>query len=451
MFGAYFFVIDDATILSLSAGETPVTLLEGAGRFRPGYLVLRGIEAAILGTSPFLWHADRIALAVVAALAGYVTLVCFLAPWIAALLVLPLFVGPQAEAWMQLLQQEAYGVALSLVGFALLSVRISRGRKSARDLAPGYVCLALVGLVKESFIPLLPVTMAFLHVLILPRPTKKDYPWLGAFAFVTLVECGLTLWQLIEHKHIHATGASLSGLVTAATTSLSWYTRKTLWFLPALVVFFFLTSAERRKLVLFLAAGVVGLLLPQWIVYGPDMRACRYLTPGNFFVVYAMAVALYLFKTAPEARGFVLGVVALVLFRGAYHTYQAAEVSADSSHRFQQNLEQIVTLKKANPDLPLVFCATSVWHYEPVYGYATFLRLKLGLSELPILRLDRSKMEDGDPTVRMVRALLESRAERHPSFTKDDGTVKDEAIGVVFGTSDTCKFRHTLSLSSQFI
>ena len=112
------------------------------GRFRPAYYPLRTIEAAIFGGNSTAWHLSRLALVLVSA-AALASLLAGLVP-VVAVVVLPLVLvaGPQAEAWIMLAPNEAYGVPLLLSGLALWRF----GHRW-----PAVVLLLLAGLTKESF------------------------------------------------------------------------------------------------------------------------------------------------------------------------------------------------------------------------------------------------------------------------------------------------------------
>jgi hypothetical protein len=111
------------------------------------------VEAAFAGTHTHIWYLDRFVLALIAGGAivtlayGYVTRI--------TMVVLPLMLiaGPQSEMWTMLGPQETYAVPMVLVGLALV-----RWRHQTSGLA----LLLAAGLVKESFVLLVPAILVWL-------------------------------------------------------------------------------------------------------------------------------------------------------------------------------------------------------------------------------------------------------------------------------------------------
>ena len=175
MQGAWFTVIDDHHVVGLAGDDGRISAGEAAarargwafernGRVRPLFWVLWHFEAWWAGVDPAWWHADRMVLALVTAAALYLALEAVLPPLAAALAAFGFFCGFQNEIWMRLRVQETYASVLAAVGIAVLARRMARGRANPLGLLPGFAALALAGLVKESFAPLLPAALAFIYV-----------------------------------------------------------------------------------------------------------------------------------------------------------------------------------------------------------------------------------------------------------------------------------------------
>ena len=107
------------------------------------------------------------------------------------------------------------------------------------------------------------------------------------------------------------------------------YSKDTLWFIPVVAGLAGLLPRNSQewkepswrgdlmKATVLLAAGGFLILVPQWIVYGGNSLAGRYLTPGNLFIVFAAALGLYLCSNnfGEQGRAELRGVVAGMLIR----------------------------------------------------------------------------------------------------------------------------------------
>ncbi len=175
MLTAGFGMIDDHEIVSIlgrdkRVGVTELSPLiqqyavESNGRFRPGYYVFRIFEAFCFRLDAGLWHTNRLLLALVSSLALYVAIRVVLQPFLAGVITLLFFSGPQNEIWIHLGPAESYGVPLTLMGIAWIAVQLGRQRWQPVRLVPGFVLLWIAGFVKESFIPVLPAALLFTYV-----------------------------------------------------------------------------------------------------------------------------------------------------------------------------------------------------------------------------------------------------------------------------------------------
>ena len=102
MLHADFAVIDDHEIVSILGRDNRVKIseispliqqwiIEQNGRFRPGYYVLRILEAFFVGDHAILWYTNRLLLALVSALALYGGLRVILRPFPAGVVTLLFF------------------------------------------------------------------------------------------------------------------------------------------------------------------------------------------------------------------------------------------------------------------------------------------------------------------------------------------------------------------------
>ena len=243
---------------------------EGRGRFRPGYWVLRVTETAIWGLDTRGWYLDRAALLLASFWAGYLLIRLRFTPAVAVLAALLLVAGPQAESFGRLGPQEAYAVPLSLAGFALV------GRRRA---APGLLLLILSAFIKEPFIPL-----AFLGVAWAWARDRK-----GAAVFG-----GLALGIALSGALAALAGGHVAGQVRNPST-IAWTAVELAAVMAAVTGWPLAIVAENRRWLALIAAAIV---LPQVFILADLNVAQRYLYPAVFAGILCAAAAAARSRTA---------------------------------------------------------------------------------------------------------------------------------------------------------
>jgi hypothetical protein len=453
-----FAMIDDHEIVSILGRENRVQIvaiapliqkwtIEDKTRFRPGYYVLRILEAFFVGGHASLWYMNRLLLALVSALALYWSLRVILHPFPAGVVTLLFFSGPQNEIWTRLGPSEAYGVPLVLAGLAWMAVQLGRHNWQLAQLFPGLAVLLLAGFVKESFVPVLPGVVAFIYIVMpsmLPSivPRRPRFRLLNVLIFLVLViGVGTQVWLTV--RMVRTTGDqrlaefSLWSFLDVIKLMLERYAKDTLWFIPVVAGLAGLlprNSQEWKELswrgdvmkaTVLLAAGGCLILVPQWFVYGGSSLQGRYLTPGNLFIVFAAALGLYwcsknfVERGRAKLRGVVAGMlIAVTLFR-VFGTYRAANAAALSTHTFQTTLAEIVELKTQHPELPLLFYSRNVSSREPLVSVARFLAVRLPNPEQPFLNpFDWEVGADSLRKIRLAKRLRKVTFEGDEFFAK---------------------------------
>jgi hypothetical protein len=376
-------------------------------------------------------------LALVSALALYWGLRVILRPFLAGVVTLLFFSGPQNEMWTRLGPQEAYGVPLVLVGLAWIAVQLGRHHWQPAQLFPGLALLLLTGFVKESFVPILPGVLAFIYIvmpLVLPSivPGRPQFKLLDVLILLLLVigvgtQAWLTVKMLHTYGHQYSAEISLRSFLYAIKLTLERYSKDTLWFIPVIAGLAGLLPRNSRewnepgwrgdlmKATVLLVAGGCLILVPQWLVYGGNPLAGRYLTPGNLFIVFAAALGFYwcannfVERGRAQLQSVVAGMlIAVTLFR-AFGTYREANAAALAAHKFQAKLAEIVALKTQHPELPLLFYSTNVFDRESLVSFASFLAIRLPNPEQPFL--NTFDWETGADSLRKIRLAKRIRAE----------------------------------------
>lgn len=446
---AWFTVIDDHHVVALAGEDGRVSAAEAAGglrrqvferqgRVRPLFWALWHLEALQAQTDPARWHRDRLALALLAAAALYAAAETVLPPLLAALAAFASFCGFQNEIWMRLRVQETYGLALAAVGAALLARSLARGRAEPSRLWPGLLALGLAGLVKESFVPLLPAALIFIYGVrprlaraapVPPGPawTRADRLVFGAAAALALAMGGALIaarWRFGPLYGAPLTAASLAG----NAWRLTWLvTKDSGWPLPVLAAVLALLQARAawpawRTPAALLAAGAALLLAPPWLVYSSGSVEARYLAPGCLFAAWACAVGLRVLwdQARPgrtlAARVLLAAAVAGLLAMDAKWVERdraVARARAQHTLAYRSALETVVDALRREPGLELVFRSEDPFDFEPVDSAWRFLAARLGPELRPyLLASDRRRSRPdtmGDSLAAQMRARAEGR------------------------------------------
>jgi hypothetical protein len=441
---AWFTVVDDHHVVALAGADGRVSAREAAaglraqafernGRVRPLFWVLWHLEALRAGTDPARWHRDRLVLALLAAAALYAAAETALPPPLAALAAFASFCGFQNEIWMRLRVQETYGMPLAALGAALLARPLAGGWTTPSRLWPGWLALGLAGLVKESFVPLLPAALIFVYK-VYPRPgfpvrgaagSRRDRVLLGA-AVVLAAAMGVALlearWRFGPLYGAPLTAASLA---TNAWRHVWLVTKDSGWPLPVLAAGLALVLAraprsEWRHPAVLLAAGAALLLAPQWLVYGSGSVEARYLAPGCFFATWACAVGLRALWDQARPGGVVAArlllaaaVVGLVALDAKWvrRDRAVARSRAEHTQAYRAALDAVADALRRRPELDLVFRTEDPFDFEPVDSAWRFLAWRLGPELQPyLLASDRRRSRDGTEIGDRLAAQMSDRA-----------------------------------------
>jgi hypothetical protein len=475
MLDADFAMIDDHEIVNALGRNNRVGIsetfsliqdraFEPKARFRPAHYALFYLEVFFVGGNASMWHTDRLLLALISALALYLAIRVLLPPFLAGVVTLLFFSGPQNEIWIGLGSSEFYGVPLLLIGLAWIAVNLGRHNWQPAQLFPGFALLLLAGFIKESFIPVLPGALALIYV-VLPRIIPsiiQDHPRLKLLdmliLFVLIIGVGgqvlMVMKVLYTIGHIYSAEISKTSFLYAIKPMLMEYSKATLWFLPVVAGLVSLIPRNRQEwreqawrvdlikaVVLLTAAGFL-ILAPQWVINGGNIVfAGRYLTPGNLFIIFAAALGFYLLsrnfvdRSHAELRGIVAGMLIVVALLGIHDSYRGAKAAALSTHKFQAKLAEIVQLKTQHPELPLLFYSTNVFDREPLTSVAIFLAAKLPEPEKPFLNPFSWETEaDSLFKIRVAKRIKKQALEGDQYFAKiaDFRGSDGRCIAVVF-------------------
>ena len=167
---AKFYVVEDHILVagsswSISGWVARITGdIQSYARFRPGYWLYYATGSLAFGVNPHLWHAATILWGVLTCYLFYVALRTIGADIVSSFIFVLLLVlsGNQNWIWINLVPQETIGMlwtATAVWGIAVASQRSQPGRSIVLPLT----AMTLAGLVKESFVLLIPALL-LLHV-----------------------------------------------------------------------------------------------------------------------------------------------------------------------------------------------------------------------------------------------------------------------------------------------
>ncbi len=412
-FSAGLGIIDDHVLVGflgndgrIAAGEVLPLMrghaLETIGRFRPLFYPLVILETYLSGGDARLLYGSRLAMALVSACAVYAAARTLLGATDAALVALLFFCGGQSELWVRLAASESMAVPLAAAGLALVARRVRPGEPAPGPAAlfPGFALLLLSGLLKESFIPLLPAVMAFVYI-VLPllypgavrwpaRPGARDAVALAVLLTGLAAEVVGVYYFLRLHGHQYSGGFSWTTFAETFRVMLVRFSWESGWVVPAAAGLALAPTAggfgELARRAALLAACALLLLPPQAMIYATSLHTGfpgRYLAPGHFFAVVAAALGLWWLSraSAGAARAFarvaVLATVAVVALSNGRRVHEQAWVNAVATREFQERLATLIELKQQHPELPLVFRSESALDYEPVWSLQQYLAARL--------------------------------------------------------------------------
>lgn len=354
-------------------GKIAQYAIETNGRFRPGYFTLRVLEATFAGTYVPIWYLDRFILALLAGAAllalayGYVTRL--------PLIVLPLMLiaGPQAEMWTRLGPQETYAVPMILAGLALW-----RWRHQTAGLA----FLLAAGLVKESFVLLIPAVMAWMAW----RQGRQAWKSILCVGIVGGLEAAAVAVEMLRYGDFYAQTRTLASIVAAAGTMLGQFSVDNGWYIAGLLglgAAVSIRSGERPRPALILAAAAFILVfVPQAYFYGgnpPDIEG-RYLAPAMFFAILVAGLGYWVAEGAHGSRIWLSASLVVALASGLLMVpqlrtaHQAAAGFSAGTRSFQAGVRNVEDLIRADPSVWIVVRPGELLpYYEVDFSVTEFL------------------------------------------------------------------------------
>lgn len=417
------------------------------GRFRPVYYVFRFAEVAALGTNPLAWHLTTLCLGVLTLFLLYVTMRECGADHIASAALVLLVTSYGQYLWVRLGPAETLGMLLTVLS-------LWTGVKSAQQDRPGWfwdslslTVMSLAGLVKESFILLIP-SVLLLRLMLQSgwfhtsgwRQTIRDrWPVICAGGLVFMAELTISLLLLMrggygativnrafDPKTIYVVFGVMSGIVS---------------FVPALSAFLILPHWPGKQFsdvrVVFGLIVFAGWVLPQLILFKGGSLSGHYLYPAvlGTAVLNAAGLAVMRRKQAwflwASNLAWTLAAVGIHLVMAHNYTNQFTADTQALDHMVSSvsetvGEEQVIVLA-VYPDL----------HYEPSVSLIQHLGNKGASSPIYVYPVDTAG-ESAAPTSNLARTLTQ----RIFAGYTDVDTLTSDQVGVIILLAPMDGFLH---------
>ncbi len=294
-------------------------------RFRPAYWVYIALGCKLFGTNPHLWHAAVMLWGVLTCYLLYSAMRRIGADTRSTLVFVVLLVasGNQNWIWLNLIPQETMGTLLVAIAVSAI-VSASQVRNPRKWDVLSLVAITLAGLVKESFVLLLPA-------LIVLRWTLQKYfsddswekslsqlrPVLIAWGIVFVVEISIVMAVFLSKSNGYS--AKVSGLSATSFNPLQWVAvisklglgMQLMLVVPILVWSGLIYKKNDRALLLATASIFALWLFPQIILYTNGINE-RYLFPSIIILAAAVALGLSVLWIRQMRFLWVLGILSLL-------------------------------------------------------------------------------------------------------------------------------------------
>lgn len=396
-FHAQFDVIDDHTILRISAMETSFwstawVLLSSwdfsIGRFRPVHTLFYATEIFFLGTNPGHWHIVTTGLGMLTCFLFYLAMrrigVDILSSFTFVLLLS--VTGSQNVIWYRLGPGETLGMLFTAISVWAIASAVHQGRSRFWD-SLALMTMALAGLTKESFELIIPALLLLRWTLQcwLNQQTWRQ-AWRGLRAplmvglaiFIVEISAIAAVWLLKPQGY----GASVTGLSFKSFDPRGWYISITSSELSLLARYVPFLSAlvlavhwpEKSRLYIFAGSLIFAAwVVPQLILYSQGMGD-RYLFPA--IVGFAAAIACSL-TILWQKRIWVLWVACVIwllptLSNGLRTTTQVTSAFTARTRALNKMVNYLAENVKAEEAIVIV--ADPASDYEPIYSLRDHLQ-----------------------------------------------------------------------------
>lgn len=428
-------------------GATEVGHVGSTVRFRPSYYIVRLMETAAWGDSPFHWYFFRIVI-----FAGSFALFwSALRWWIGwplafGVLIYCLTYRFWGDIFSRLGPSEIYcslGLAMHVCGCVGVAIAIRKADwRLTEAIRPRYFALLSAGAVlamgsKENFIFMSGSTGLMAYYV----ATKRRLDWREIFCLVFVIAYALVIAVVISVGLLRC-GHDIYGNSASLMSRLELFgplmIRQAWWkywddfilisvsasvVVAEIVLMRVSLSALKRPLMVAVLVEVVlvGLYISQFVFYNANWpTASRYDFPGILALPMTLVVIIWsgfrvlrTVGTSERTRRLVaavLGACFLILaaIRGFDPLVDACLLNAHATRRFQQMFSNIISQVRGSPDRPIVLNVRyALRDYEPVVSFAKFLSANNIRNPVMIRRVPSEPVQDASELARTLDRQLE--------------------------------------------
>lgn len=361
-------------------------------RFRPGYWLYITLGGKLFGTNPHLWHAAAILWGVVTCFLFYITLRKIGADIASStvFVLLILLSGNQNWVWLNLIPQETIGMLFTAIAVWAVVIASQKRASSPWDIL-GLVAMASAGLVKESFVVLIP---AILMLRLICQKRGADETWLevigklrlplasGAVIFVIQIVVVMSVFMSnLEGYSATASGVSWESisfmryLKIFSALTLSWK----LIIVAGMIIWLYLLLYKKHARPFLYGGSVtfVAWIVPQVVLYSNGLNE-RYLFPA--IVGIAAAIGLGLSLLLRDRRLWplwIVGVLALspILAKGVSSTTTTVGAFVADTVAVNRMVEFIAQNTPSDRTILMVGDSGTAYGFEATYSLPIYLRI----------------------------------------------------------------------------
>ena len=394
---AKFYVIEDHLLVTERSWDLPnwvariIGDIQSFARFRPGYWLYHAIGGLAFGVNPHLWHAATLVWGILTCYLFYAALRKIGADIISSFIFVLLLVlsGNQNWIWINLIPQETIGMLLTAIAVWAI-VTASQRNPSGRWDAVALIALALAGLVKESFVILIPA------LLLLRWTCQKCFSgqsWreslrrirvpliIGALIFI--VEMAMVMVVLLSKPGGYSAGAS--GLSLASfdprrwlqiVLNFKWYQQLVLAGVVLLWASLWFDKKLNRTCLMASAVIFSVWLIPQVVLYTNTFSE-RYLFPAIVSVAAAIALELSILWRKRLWPLWAIGVVLMlpVLVNNVKSTTTTASWLTAETLATNRMVEFLAQNVSADRTILMAGDSGTPYGYEAVYSLPVYLKM----------------------------------------------------------------------------
>jgi len=401
-------------------------------RFRPAYWIYIAVGNIFFGTNPHLWHAAAILWGVLTCYLLYIALRRLGADVASSFIfVLLLLSGTQNWIWLNLIPQETIGMLLSAI--AVWAIVFASQRKHAGQWGIlALIAMALAGLVKESFVILIPALLILRwtcqKLLINGQSWRETLHslrgWITAGTLIFMIEMLMIMTVLLSKPGGYSAGAS--NLSSASFDPRQWMSlvstlelSKPLALASAVWVGLWFSKEFNRKCLPAIAVIFAAWLIPQMVLYTNGIYE-RYLFPAIVSVAAAIALGLsILLRRWYLWPLWVIGMLLIlpILIDGIRSTSTTVGSFTAETQATDRMIEFLVQNVPADQTILMAGDSGTPYGFEATYSLPLYLKLAGSKSPFFLWPL----LSKGERSVMHIAASNNNSAFRYPdSLTLHD-------------------------------